>query len=109
MAIELLANAVVVGDAGFGWDPAGGDTREGRLGYFLEPQHWGRGYATEAASLVLDFAFGELGAAVVRASCDERNSASERVMQRSGMQREPRCEALGRRAHRISREEWPAG
>jgi len=108
LVIELRANAVVLGNAGFEWSGAGGESREGRLGYFLEPRFWDCGYATEAASLVLDLAFGKLDARVMRASCDERNSASERAMQRCGMQREPSGEALGRRAYRISREEWSA-
>jgi len=90
LAIERPAKAVVLGNAGFEWSGADGESREGRLGYFLEPRYWDCGYATEAASLVLDLAFGKLDARVMRASCDERNSASERVMQRCGMQREPR-------------------
>lgn len=109
LALELRATAVVAGDAGFEWSFEGGEAREGRLGYFLEPQYWGRGYATEATLLVLGFAFRELGATVMRASCDQRNSASERVMKRCGMQREPNCELPGRRAYRILRDEWCAG
>ena len=109
MAIEFQTNGLVVGDAGFERSCASGEMREGRLGYFLEPEYWGRGYATEAAVLVLDFAFRDLGAAVMRASCDARNGASERVMQRCGMQLEPGAETPGRCAYRISREEWQAG
>ena len=37
LAIELRANAVVLGNAGFEWSGADGESREGRLGYFLEP------------------------------------------------------------------------
>jgi RimJ/RimL family protein N-acetyltransferase len=108
LVIELRANAVLLENAGLEWSGADGESREGRLGYFLEPRFWDCGYATEAAALVLDLAFGKLDARVMRASCDERNSASERAMQRCGMQREPSGEALSRRAYRISREEWSA-
>lgn len=106
LAMELRTNALVVGDAGFEWSSAAGEPREGRLGYFLEPEYWGRGHATEAASLLLDFAFQSLGAVVIRASCDARNGASERVMQRCGMQREPAAAMPGRRAYWISRAAW---
>ena len=106
LAMELRNRPIVIGDAGFEWSDLSGEKREGRLGYFLEPEHWGRGYATEAALRLLDFAFGDLGATGMRASCDERNLASERVMKRCGMQREPASETPGRRAYRITRGEW---
>jgi RimJ/RimL family protein N-acetyltransferase len=106
LAIEVRQDGRVVGDAGFEWSSETGDLREGRLGYFVEPEYWGRGFATEAATLLLDFAFGKLGAIAMRASCDARNLASERVMQKCGMQRELVCEFVGRRAYRITREEW---
>ena len=96
----------MIGDAGFQWKSAAKGLREGGFGYFLEPEYWGQGYATEAAKLVLDLAFGVLGAGLMRASCDAQNRASERVMQKCGLKREPRIEAPGRRAYGISREDW---
>ena len=35
--------------------------RQGEVGFILHPDHHGRGYATEAATVMLDLGFGELG------------------------------------------------
>jgi RimJ/RimL family protein N-acetyltransferase len=56
------------------------------IGYFFEPEFWGKGYATEAAKLITGYAF-ELGAIQVIAECDKVNSNSERVMKRCGTQK----------------------
>jgi RimJ/RimL family protein N-acetyltransferase len=69
-------------------DPA---RREGNIGYELDPRHWGRGYATEAASAVLAFGFEELGLHRVWAECVAENAASARVLEKLGMRREARA------------------
>jgi ribosomal-protein-alanine N-acetyltransferase len=51
----------------------------------LAPALWGRGYATEAARAVLDYALGRLGLPEVLAEIDEGNAASARVAGRLGM------------------------
>jgi RimJ/RimL family protein N-acetyltransferase len=104
-AIEERASGRVVGDAGFEWCSAQGAPLEGRLGYFLEPPYWGRGFACEAAGLLLAHAFG-LAAGIMSASCDVRNSPSERVMQKCGLLRAPDRETPGRREYRITRAQW---
>ena len=82
LALELkAAPGLTIGDAGFTWM----DPQVAEIGYFLEPAYWGRGYATEAAQIVIALAL-ELGAKRILASCDARNTASEAVMQRCGMQ-----------------------
>jgi RimJ/RimL family protein N-acetyltransferase len=106
-AMELRESRRVIGDAGFHWTYRDGTRKEGAFGYFVEAEHWSRGYATEAAELVLSFAFDELGASVMRASCDARNTASERVMLKCGMNRDPGLlERPGRLFYRVVREEW---
>lgn len=62
--------------------------REAELWYLLHPAHVGQGYATEAASALLDFAFNTLGLHRVYADCDPRNTASCRVTERLGMRLE---------------------
>ena len=109
LAMELRASRRVIGDAGFHWTYRDGTRKEGAFGYFVEPKHWGRGHATEAAELVLGFAFDELAATVMRASCDSRNAASERVILKCGMERDPDLlERPGRLFYRIRRDEWKA-
>ena len=61
-------------------------TRE--IGWVFEPELHGQGYATEAARAVLELAFGTLDLHRVIATCDPRNTASQRVMERLGMRRE---------------------
>jgi len=66
--------------------PAAGS--EGLLGYLLDPDHHGRGYATEMVRATLDLAFGDLGLRRVTAGCFADNVASWRVMEKAGMRRE---------------------
>jgi len=58
------------------------------LGYRFFRKDWGRGYATEAAMAVLDHGFSRADIHTVRAEADARNTASWKVMERLGMQRE---------------------
>ncbi len=57
---------------------------EAELGYWVGRPFWGGGRATSAAEATLDFAFGTLGLAAVRAVCLEANSASLRVLAKLG-------------------------
>jgi [ribosomal protein S5]-alanine N-acetyltransferase len=53
--------------------------------YSLAPDAWGRGFATEAARAVVEYALGPLGLAEVLAEVDEGNAASAAVLGRLGM------------------------
>lgn len=64
--------------------------RTSELGFMLRRDYWGRGIATEAARLLLDFAFGQLGLHRVFAVVDEDNLASVRVLEKLGLRREAR-------------------
>jgi RimJ/RimL family protein N-acetyltransferase len=59
------------------------------VGWRLAAEHWGQGYATEAASAVLAHAFGPLGLAEVVSFTAPANRRSRRVMERLGMTRLP--------------------
>ena len=54
------------------------------IGWTLAEAFWGRGYATEAARAVLDFAFEELGLARIYSQTSDSNHPSTRMMQRLG-------------------------
>jgi len=69
------------------------DAGELELIYGFLPEHWGRGFALEAASEVLSLAFAR-GQPRVWAGTDLENKASQRVMQRLGM-RFDRSEKVG--------------
>jgi RimJ/RimL family protein N-acetyltransferase len=55
------------------------------LGYAIHAEHSGKGYATEAASAVLEHAQGELDLRKVVAITVEENSGSRKVLERIGM------------------------
>jgi RimJ/RimL family protein N-acetyltransferase len=59
------------------------------IGWRLASEQWGHGFATEAASAVLDWAFGDLHWPEVISFTREENTASRAVMERLGMVREP--------------------
>ncbi|KQR07673.1 GNAT family N-acetyltransferase [Cellulomonas sp. Leaf334] len=62
--------------------------RQATLGWVLDPQHGGRGYATEAVAELLRISFEDLGLRRVRAVCFAENEPSWRLMERLGMRRE---------------------
>jgi [ribosomal protein S5]-alanine N-acetyltransferase len=53
--------------------------------YSLAPGVWGKGYATEAAGAVVDYALGTLGLPEVLAEVDNGNTASAAVISRLGL------------------------
>ena len=57
----------------------------GEIGYVINPDFHGRGYATEAARAVLDFGFSELCMHRIEARFMKGNEASRRVMEKLGM------------------------
>lgn len=57
------------------------------IGWRLLPQYWHQGYATEGAKAVLKYAFRKLRLEKVISFTATQNSASERVMQRIGMEK----------------------
>jgi [ribosomal protein S5]-alanine N-acetyltransferase len=62
--------------------------RTADIGFVLARPHWGKGFATEAARGVFDWASALEGVDRVRATCDVENVASARVLERIGMSRE---------------------
>ena len=58
---------------------------EHEVGYIIAREHWGKGYATEAASAVRDHAFGALGLHRLVALIAPGNEASVRVAEKLGM------------------------
>jgi RimJ/RimL family protein N-acetyltransferase len=65
--------------------PGEGETAA-EVGYWIGPPYWGRGYATEAARSVIDYAFADLGHAELQAGARVSNPASRRVLEKCGFQ-----------------------
>jgi len=112
-----------------GWEKGGGalvvqvvvtiadrDAGEYGVGYFVDRDHEGRGYVTEAVGAAIRLAFDHLGAADVTIRCDETNTRSRGVAERCALH----LESIGRRPgqssddpsreciYRISRAEYEA-
>jgi [ribosomal protein S5]-alanine N-acetyltransferase len=58
------------------------------IGYWIAPEQWGQGYATEASRALITYAFDTLKLHRVEAKHFARNPASGRVMQKLGMRHE---------------------
>jgi len=86
-AIELRATGEVVG--GVDLRIVAPADRVGEIGYALARAFWRHGYATEAAHLMVDFAFGRVGLDTVQALCAAANHRSIRTLRALGMVPEP--------------------
>lgn len=75
--------------------------RQGEIGFITHPAHQGQGFATEGSLLLLRLGFEELGLHRIFGTCDARNTASARVMERLGMRREAHF-----RENEIFKGEW---
>lgn len=61
------------------------DEPEVGLGYIIHVDHWGKGYATEAAAVCLDHGFRTLGLKCIVAPVRSDNAPSIRVAEKIGM------------------------
>jgi RimJ/RimL family protein N-acetyltransferase len=89
-AVELPGVAPFIGFAGLAVPRfAAAFTPCVEIAWRLAYEHWGRGYATEAARAALAHGFGPLGLAEVVSFTAAGNQRSRAVMARLGMRRDP--------------------
>jgi RimJ/RimL family protein N-acetyltransferase len=86
VAVILRDSGEMVGDVMLSWHSA--KHRGGEIGYVINPDFQGHGYATEASRALLEMAFAQLGLHRVIARIDSRNHPSARVLRRLGMRQE---------------------
>ncbi len=60
------------------------DDKNPEVGYGINDEFQGKGYATEAVKLALEWAFGHLGVMAVEAETDPDNIASQKVLEKCG-------------------------
>ena len=77
----------LVGSVGLHVIDGNGEGAHYGLGYFIRPDLWNQGLATEAARAALDFIFAG-NACRVSAACLAENLASRRVLEKCGMRQE---------------------
>lgn len=94
-AVEDRMTARFLGDCGL--QPLEHRGPETELGYDFHPDAWGRGVATEAARAVMAHAFGPLEIERVVAVVKPDHTASQRVLEKAGLERVGEREAYGER------------
>ena len=75
--------------------------RIGEIAYIINPDYWGKGFATEAAKLLIEFGFKEIHLHRIYATCDPRNSGSIKVLEKIGMTLEGKM-----RENLLIKNEW---
>lgn len=65
-----------------------GSLQSAFIGYFLDRSHNGKGYTTEAAKLLVDYAFNELKLHRIEAGVMPHNIGSIRVLEKAGFHKE---------------------
>jgi RimJ/RimL family protein N-acetyltransferase len=88
-AVEVVGGAPFIGMVGLHRvNPAVPCAPAVEVGWRLTPEHWGHGYATEAAAASLQFGLVEGGLAEIVAFTTTVNVRSQAVMERIGMARD---------------------
>ncbi|HYN34872.1 MAG TPA: GNAT family N-acetyltransferase [Ilumatobacteraceae bacterium] len=82
LTIADLADTTVFGDLVVHLSWSG---RTAEIGYTLASEAWGRGYAVEATSTLVEYLFDTIGVTRVEASLHPDNTASAQVLERIGM------------------------
>ncbi|QOY33844.1 GNAT family N-acetyltransferase [Anaerobacillus isosaccharinicus] len=84
--IELKSTREFIGTIGF--NALSLKHKRAEIGYELLPQHWRKGYATEAISKVLEYGFNDLGLTRIGAVVFVENIASSQLLLRLGFEKE---------------------
>lgn len=79
-------SGLVAGEVGLFWISERDRTAE--IGFIFDARHQGKGFATEAAHALVDWAFGTAGIHRVVGRTEARNIASNRVLEKLGMRLE---------------------
>ena len=87
-AVTLKTTGQLIGNCGVRMKSA--DAHEGDIGYEFDPQHWGQGYATEAARKIVQFGFTRFQLHRIWSWCVADNVGSARVLEKVGMRQEGR-------------------
>ncbi len=92
-AVEDLATGEVIGDCGL--QPFARVGPEVEVGYELQPEHWGAGLGTEAARASVEHGLKALELDRIIAVVKHGNTASRRVLEKSGLRLAGEREAYG--------------
>lgn len=84
--IERKGNPGLIGTMGFNaWSPK---HQRAEIGYEIHPEHWRKGYATEAAASILTYGFEFMNLARIGAIVFTENDGSNEMLIKLGFQKE---------------------
>ncbi|CEG26163.1 GNAT family N-acetyltransferase [Bacillus sp. B-jedd] len=84
--IERKGEAGLIGTIGFNsWNPK---NKRAEIGYELHPEHWRKGYVSEALAKVLSYGFEALDLNRIGAVVFPENEASNRLLHKAGFEKE---------------------
>lgn len=98
LAITLKDDGALIGEC---YISRKGPNSEGDIGFVLNRNYWGKGFATEVTQILLGFGFKDLRLHRITATCDPQNVASSRVLEKNGMRLEGHF-----REHKLMRGKW---
>ena len=98
-AAVLKNNNILIG--GCGIHITNMNNKEGSIGYCINSQFWRNGYASEAASALIQFGFESLKLHRIYATCHPQNIGSVKVLEKVGMVKEGRL-----RDHEFQKGRW---
>ena len=89
LKIVVAAEGTHIGNIKIG--PIDVNNKSAELSYFIgDKSFWGKGYATEAINLCVDYCFETLGLHKIQAGCFEKNIGSQKALLKSGFELEGR-------------------
>jgi putative acetyltransferase len=87
-AIEHVETSKVIGSIGIHRDRKRENKSARMIGYVINSKYWGKGYATEAAKKIMEYAFDQLDIDLISAYHYSHNDRSKRVIRKCGMTHE---------------------
>ena len=84
LALAVTREGAVIGDVSLQLRSVASDIRAVEVGWLLDPEHQGHGYATEAVRALLDVAFNQVQARIALAVIADDNTRSIALAQRLG-------------------------
>lgn len=89
-AIREKETGRIIGSIGLEEDRRRDGVASRELGYWLRTDCWGKGYMTEAAKAVIDYAFSRLNLTILAICTGPENRRSQRVIEKCGFSYEGR-------------------
>lgn len=80
-----LKNGTHIGGCGIFIEP--NQPKRALIGYLLHPDYWKQGFASEIVAYLVPYCQEQLNIETIGATCDTRNVASQKVLEKNGFQR----------------------